>query len=60
MRCAHCEMVAINGYACHEVGCPNMGARWDGTQWIKQRRCRECGCKIDASEPDCCILEEAS
>lgn len=30
MKCDQCEMVSINGVACHETGCPNSRAKWDG------------------------------
>jgi hypothetical protein len=58
MHCDRCEMVSINGVACHERGCPNMGARWDGEIWIKQRECFECGCTVDADDP-CCNGDES-
>lgn len=38
MHCDHCEMIAINGVACHEQGCPRT-----------PRQCRECG---EMFEPD--------
>lgn len=57
MQCDQCEMLSINGLPCHESGCPNMRARWDGERWIKQRKCGECGCTVDASDP-CCNAEE--
>jgi hypothetical protein len=53
-------MLAINGVACHETGCPNMGARWDRENdcWVKQRECFECGCPVDADDPCCSAIEE--
>jgi hypothetical protein len=59
LNCDQCEMLSINGIACHERGCPNMGARWDGQQWIKQRTCFECGCTVDA-DSECCSAEPES
>lgn len=36
MKCRSCEMLSINGVACHEMGCPDA---WNtGT-----RDCKECG-----------------
>jgi len=37
VHCDQCQMLVINGVACHETGCPNMGARWDvdAGVWIK-------------------------
>jgi hypothetical protein len=58
--CDQCQMLAINGVACHETGCPNMGARWDRENdcWIVQRECFECGCTVDADDPCCSAVEE--
>lgn len=49
VRCDQCEMLSINGRACHEMGCPNRDARWDAEsgQWVRQYTCFECGCKAD-------------
>ena len=34
MKCDQCEMLSINGVACHEIGCPNskknLGGRTPG------------------------------
>jgi hypothetical protein len=59
VSCDQCEMLSINGIACHETGCPNMGARWDSEsgEWIRQRKCFECGCTVDA-DSECCNGEE--
>ena len=59
VTCPQCELLAINGVACHETGCPNMGARWDAEsgEWIKQRKCFDCGCTVDADD-ECCNGEE--
>lgn len=55
MHCDQCEMLSINGTPCHETGCSNTKSRWDGEsgEWIKQRKCWECGCTVDASDPCC-------
>lgn len=29
MTCNECEMLSINGVACHETGCPNASARYE-------------------------------
>jgi len=34
-RCDSCELLRINGVVCHEIGCPNMGARWENGEWVK-------------------------
>lgn len=58
ITCNQCELLAINGIACHETGCPNTGSRWDAEsrEWIKQRKCFDCGCTVDADE-SCCSGE---
>lgn len=55
LYCDQCELLMINGVACHETGCPNSGARWDkdGRRWARQRVCFECGCTVDADAPCC-------
>jgi hypothetical protein len=55
VSCNQCQMLSINGVPCHETGRPNMGARWDvdSGEWIKQRKCFECGCTVDADDPCC-------
>ena len=58
MRCNSCEALMINGHFCHETGCPNANARYDADSgdWIKQRKCFDCGCTVDADDP-CCSEE---
>jgi len=58
VTCDQCQMLSINGVACHETGCPNIGARWDAesAEWIKQRKCFVCGCTVDADDA-CCNSE---
>ena len=58
VRCDQCQLLMINGVCCHETGCPNMGARWDkeNGEWIRQRKCFECGCTVDRDDP-CCNAE---
>jgi hypothetical protein len=58
LSCPQCEMLSINGVACHETGCPNARARWDATLecWIRQWTCTECGAKVDDGE-ECCNAE---
>jgi hypothetical protein len=49
ISCNQCAMLSINGLACHETGCPNMGARWDHetSNWIRQVKCDICGYDVD-------------
>lgn len=55
VHCDQCELVSINGIACHETGCPNARSRWDADSesWIKQRTCFECGYTVDVDDPCC-------
>ena len=53
LNCNQCEMLSINGIPCHELGCPNTNARWDGESWIEQLKCRQCGYDYDA-DSWCC------
>ncbi len=55
VTCDQCSLLYINGIPCHETGCPNSSARWDGQarEWVKQRKCFECGCTVD-KEDLCC------
>jgi hypothetical protein len=52
VHCNQCEMLMINGVACHETGCPNSGAQWneDRQAWVKYFECRECGCEVEQGE----------
>lgn len=53
ITCSQCVAAMINGVFCHEHGCPNTNSRYDDGEWIKQRKCFECGCTVDADD-DCC------
>jgi hypothetical protein len=61
IHCDQCEMLSINGAACHETGCPNSGSRWDSESgWIALRKCFDCGCTVDADDACCSAIEEDS
>jgi hypothetical protein len=54
IHCDQCEALMINGVFCHETGCPNAHSRYAGEDdWIKQRKCFQCGCMIDTDDPCC-------
>lgn len=55
ISCDQCEMLSINGVACHETGCPNSNARYDvpSERWVKLRQCFECGVVVDADDLCC-------
>jgi hypothetical protein len=38
LKCNQCQLLSINGVACHETGCPNSGRTWsnDEHDWIEQ------------------------
>ena len=49
MRCDQCQVLRINGVACHEIGCPNA--------WRKEEReCRWCGgmFRPESKRQSCC------
>ena len=54
VHCDSCEMLSINGIACHETGCPNARKTWcpERESWILFVDCRVCGDSIEAGE--CC------
>lgn len=62
MTCDQCEMLSINGLACHETGCPNAKKTWipERETWAQFVACRECGCDIEVGESCDCMepLEE--
>ena len=59
MKCDQCELLSINGHACHEIGCPNRNARWDEKMqgWVKQYECSICGFDVDEGNV-CCDHED--
>ena len=60
MHCDQCEMVSINGVACHEFGCPNRYKEWDPEDktWDETFECCECGqMHDDIDEADRCCAE---
>lgn len=53
-RCDQCQLLRINGVVCHEIGCPNMGKRWQDGEWVRYRECFICGCDVrDGETCDC-------
>lgn len=55
MNCDQCEALMINGVFCHETGCPNIDSRYDSESdnWIRQRKCVECGNYVDTDDLCC-------
>ena len=62
MRCNQCQALMINGVFCHETGCPNTHSRYDAEsgEWIRQRKCFDCGSTVDTDDPCCSVIEEES
>jgi len=58
--CDQCQMLSINGVACHETGCPNSKSRWDAEtgEWIRQRKCFDCGYTVDHDDPCCSASDD--
>jgi hypothetical protein len=57
MQCDQCEMLSINGVACHETGCPNSRKTWieERGEWILFLECRECGSEVEQGESCDCM-----
>jgi hypothetical protein len=56
MRCDQCQMLSINGVACHETGCPNSRKTWDADrgEWLRLVECSQCGAEFyDCDSHDC-------
>jgi hypothetical protein len=56
MRCDQCQMLSINGVACHETGCPNSRKTWiaERGSWVSFVDCFECGYPVEVGEScDC-------
>lgn len=55
LHCDQCEMLSINGVACHETGCPNSRKTWDDERqdWIKTHKCFTCGYDVQEGY-SCC------
>lgn len=60
MQCDQCQMLSINGVACHETGCPNTRKRWieDRRQWVLFLKCFICGCEVEEKHTCSCQEEE--
>ena len=60
MNCDNCQMISINGMACHETGCHNSRATWnkDREQWIHYVECFDCGESVERGEACDCQTPE--
>ena len=56
VSCDQCNMLSINGVACHEHGCPNSRKTWvaDRQEWVRFVECFECGCDVEVGESCSC------
>jgi hypothetical protein len=57
VNCDSCQMLSINGVACHETGCPNSRKTWieEREEWVLFLECRECGCEVEEGEACSCF-----
>lgn len=53
IRCDQCDMLMINGVACHETGCPNSRKVYRDGEWVRVRECPECGSEL-YGDAGCC------
>ncbi len=53
--CDQCDYTVINGFFCHEHGCPNSDSRFDSEDgvWVAQVECFECGSMFDEGSLCC-------
>ena len=56
MNCRQCEMLSINGAACHELGCPNAKKTWveERQEWVLFIECFVCGYEVEKGETCSC------
>lgn len=49
MICDQCEMLSINGIACHETRCPNSRKTWveERGELVHFVECWQCGCDVE-------------
>jgi hypothetical protein len=60
MNCNQCQMLSINGVACHETGCPNAKKSYVDGQWLTVFHCTECGSQhTDPENMQLCCTPEA-
>lgn len=57
MNCDQCEMLSIQGLACHEHGCPNGHKLWIDEKWVELVMCFVCNFEYPEGDP-CCEQEE--
>lgn len=52
MKCDQCESTLINGFFCHEIGCPNFLKDYDREldEWYTVYQCDICGCDVRENE----------
>lgn len=55
MKCNQCNAAIINGVFCHEIGCPNMGKRYndESEEWVQVHVCSICGYEYEDGEICC-------
>jgi len=59
ITCPSCDLMSINGHACHETGCPNATATWDEDRqdWVRYVDCFECGYPVEIGTACSCQEE---
>jgi len=62
MKCDQCQMLSINGVACHELDCPNMWKTWvaERQQWVLFLKCLYCGCTVEEATVCSCREQEVT
>ena len=50
LHCDQCVPLSINGYPCHETGCPDAWLVPDGSGRAFERECDECGSNFEPED----------
>jgi hypothetical protein len=61
VNCDSCQMLSINGVACHETGCPNSRKTWIESrgEWVLFVACFVCGFDVEAGTVcGCEVIED--
>ena len=55
IRCNQCNSAMINGFFCHEIGCPNEKKLYDSEEenWFDVCDCFQCGYEVREGEACC-------
>jgi len=60
IHCDQCQMLSINGHACHETGCPNSRKTWvpERGEWVRFVDCLNCGAEVEYGDTCRCFEDD--